>query len=337
MTRRSLERWQREDPRAERRPVGRPRTAPAARRAALWQVARAYHALKRMGGWREVAWVLGRTVSTRLVQEWLSRLQKRRRRRARQRRRAARVHVEVRARDVLWSQDGTHLTRVKGMKVEAQVVRDVATCRNVGICVGAPAKGQDVVAQLERGARERGGWPLVWATDNGSAYTCEAVRRCLERHHVLHLRSAPHTPSDNAWSESGIRELKHRCGISGKARSRKRDNEVRDGAQAIAYWKARLADARNSLDRLTRRESRGGWTAEELDGALHRADHLVRRARVYKRARQAMAKATVRCASVRARRRAEREAIFATLESFELITRTRGNPLFHAGRCEAIS
>jgi transposase InsO family protein len=72
-----------------------------------------------------------------------------------------------RARDVMWSMDGTHLARLaEGGKVEAQVVRETATPRILAIEVGPPADGDDVLRILERAARERGGLPLVLVTDN---------------------------------------------------------------------------------------------------------------------------------------------------------------------------
>jgi transposase InsO family protein len=272
-----------------------------------------------------------------LIQEFVSKIKKRRVERAEARRKAARMHVEVHGRDVLWAQDGTHLMRVKKEKIEAQVIRDVASCRDAELAVGPPADANDVVALLDRCARERGGPPLVWSTDNGSPYRSERAERWLERHRVIHLRNVPHTPRHNAYAERAIGELKQRCGIAGHQLNLDAFAEISDPVEATEYWTRELGQARLALDRHTPRESRGGWTAEELDGALERGDTLVSRARFYRRARRAIANATANCGNGRARRRAEREAIYATLETFGLIGRARGNSPFHAGICEGVS
>ena len=72
-----------------------------------------------------------------------------------------------------------------------------------------------------------------------------------------------------------------------------------------------VSDAAAIVERCAREP---GCFAVELDAALERGDHLVRRARFYERARRAIAGTAADCESARARRRAEREAIFAALE-----------------------
>jgi hypothetical protein len=72
------------------------------------------------------------------------------------------------------------------------------------------------------------------------------------------------------------------------------------------------------------RPSHGGYTADELDRLLPRADDLVDRARFYDSACAAIERAVQGITHARARQRAEREAIWRTLEEFGLVTRTRG-------------
>ena len=72
------------------------------------------------------------------------------------------------------------------------------------------------------------------------------------------------------------------------------------------------------------RPSRGGHTADKLDRLLPRADDLVDRARFYDTACAAIAAAVQGISNARARQRAEREAVWRTLEEFGLVTRTRG-------------
>jgi hypothetical protein len=186
------------------------------------------------------------------------------------------------------------------------LIPDVASCRNARFTVGPPANTNDVVA-------------------------------LLERHHVIRLRNLPRIHCHNSYAERAIGELKSRCGISGHQLSAGSLTEIHDPAQALECWTREFGQARVPLDRHTPRESRGRWTADELDAALQRGDTLVSRACFYARAGRAIANATENCGNGRARHSAECEAIYTTLETFGLITRTRGNSLFRAAICEGIS
>ena len=56
----------------------------------------------------------------------------------------------VRARDAVWAMDATHLGRdAHGGAVQAEVVREAACARTIGLWVGPPASGQEVVRILE--------------------------------------------------------------------------------------------------------------------------------------------------------------------------------------------
>ena len=72
------------------------------------------------------------------------------------------------------------------------------------------------------------------------------------------------------------------------------------------------------------RPSRGGFTADELDRMLPRAEDLVSRERFYDTVCAAIERAVHGIENARARQRAEREAVWRTLEEFGLVTRTRG-------------
>ena len=72
------------------------------------------------------------------------------------------------------------------------------------------------------------------------------------------------------------------------------------------------------------RPSRGGFTAAQLDRMLPRAEDLVSRDRFYEAACEAQRSAAQGVHNVRARRRAERETIYFTMEVFGLVKRTRG-------------
>jgi RNA:NAD 2'-phosphotransferase (TPT1/KptA family) len=77
-----------------------------------------------------------------------------------------------------------------------------------------------------------------------------------------------------------------------------------------------LDRARFKLDHYRIRASRGWKTAAAFDVALPPASGVIWRAVFYETACQAIARAVEGLESVRERRRAEREAILATLQSF---------------------
>jgi hypothetical protein len=266
------------------------------------------------------------------LRQSLSALKARSRRRERERRERQRVHLHVLARDVMWSQDATHLGRRVGRSVEGQVIKDVATARNLSMWVGPTAKGRELVAMLRSTAAERGCWPLVWVSDNGSCNVESEVEALLCEHRVLHLRSMPHTPEHNTWIERGFREIKSETGLGKSAVLGGAPVQLMElrtwiaGNREVpgAAWCLSLDRAWRKLDGVHVRTSRDGRTAAELDTLLPRAEDRVCRDRLYAAARENIERA-VRCArNRRERRRAEREAILATLEGFGLVRRTRG-------------
>ena len=85
------------------------------------------------------------------------------------------------------------------------------------------------------------------------------------------------------------------------------------------------------------RPSRGGFTAAQLDSSLPRAEDLVDRDRFYEAACTAIDSAVLGIDNPRARRRAEREAIWCTLEQLGLVTRTRGRRPATCSKAERLS
>src|SRR5262249_7542899 len=85
------------------------------------------------------------------------------------------------------------------------------------------------------------------------------------------------------------------------------------------------------------RPSRGGFTAEQLDRMLPRAEDLVDRARFYETACATIRSAVQDIDNARARQRAEREAVLCTLERFGLVTRTRGRGPATCSKAERLS
>lgn len=294
----------------------------------LWKVARLRRVEIQRAGWRTLRRHLDRgDVPTSLLQQSLSALKARSRCRERRRRERQRVHLDVLARDVMWSQDATHLGRECGQSVEGQVIKDVASTRNLAVWIGPSARGREIATMLMKTAAERGSWPIVWASDNGSCNVENDVEELLRTHRVLHLKNLPHTPQHNAWVERGFGEIKAETGL-GKGAQLQGCPEVpvdlREASNRPATWEARLLKAWLRLDFVHVRSSRGGRTAADLDTILPRAEDLVCRERFYAAACANIERAACSARNARERRRAERQAILETLESFDLVRRTRG-------------
>jgi transposase InsO family protein len=263
---------------------------------------------------RPVAAALAGRVPNWLVRRLLREIKRLHRARQRRRETADRLHVEVRARDVMWSMDGTHLARLDGGDaVEGQVVRETSTPKILCVEVGAPADGDAVVGLLERVARARGGLPLVLATDNGPCYVCPRVETWLADHGVVHLLSLPRTPRHNPWVERTNRELKEETGLGRGVVV----NEVEDLRERVDEAVCRLDDVRL-------RARAGFRTAAAADADLTAWYNACTRERFLAAVCRRVAEALPGLQSQRARRRARREAIHASLEEFGLIERTRG-------------
>ena len=320
VTTKSLKNWEKAAP-GGLVPLGRrPHTAEARRRA-LKSVLKE---LKRQAwpGWREVDQALPE-IPTRLVQRSVALWKVRRRKRAAMHRKAHRTSVKVLAKNAVLAQDGTHLGRLAGKPVEAQIVKDPATLKTVQIAVGAPATAQDVLGHLKELERTRS-LPLVWQTDNGSIYCAEEVQAYLRLKQVVHLRNLPHTPQHNAAMERQIGDLKRASGL-GKG-------TLLMSVEAAAE---RLKSASSTLDVCRLRASRGWKTAQELDGGLV-PGYNVDRTVFYEAVQERMKQAVKGACSARQARLLEREAVYAVLESFGLVSRSRGGRPVHAAKRKTI-
>jgi len=297
-----------------RRPPGRPSHGPEEHDQARRLVTGALERTGWSAGEGAVYHALDGEVPLRLVRAALRDLKAARRARMARKARRTRTSLEVEARDALWSLDATHLGRDAGARaVQAEVVREVASTRTIEVRVGPAADARDVIATLEAARRARETLPLVLASDNGPAYVSEELEAYLAEHEVIHLRSLPRTPQHNAWSEHGMRELKEETGLGKGVR-------VDDQEEALAC----LLAARDRLDEHRPRRSRGWRTAAEHDAALPRATALVDRTSFYETTRCAVDEAVLHSTSERERRRSTRAAILHCMQTFGLITMTRG-------------
>lgn len=250
-----------------------------------------------------------------LVEEALRDLKREERSQLQQERERGRVSVELRVRDALWGEDTTHLGRAAcGSKVEGEVIKDLGTLETVGLSVGAVPTAADVVALLEQTAKQRGGFPLVHLSDHGSIYRACEVQELLAREQVVHLLARVRTPQDNGATEHQHGELKGESGLGKGVRL----DSAREPDE-------RMQAARQRLDQHRRRATKGWRTAAQLGRQLPRADAQVDRGTFYRAACSAMDKAEQGLATYRARLKARRDALHATLVSFRLAT-------LHVGR-----
>jgi len=327
VTPRTLRNWRRLDPAAPRARPGRPPTGAE-------QLAKArelVHAELERQGWRtgeEPIWrALGCEIPRARVRRVLRELKAERRARHRQHLEEQRVSVAVRARDVVWALDATHLGRDRrGRAVEGEVLREVASTRTIELSVGPEATAEEVVAQLERARLARGTAPLVLQSDNAATYRSELVRDWGARHGVVQLFNRPHTPQHNGAAEHGMRELKEES-LLGKGVL------VLDKEAA----RARLEAARDKLDQHRLRATRGWKTAVEADRGHPPWSTLTTRADFLQEVACRMARTLLDSPQGPARRRAARAAILDALEGLSLITRTRGDRSDGVHNAEGIS
>lgn len=336
---------------------GRPAHAAEVFAATHRRVARVWKDLGRSSGEAAVHAALEGLVPLRVVRVHLRRMKARLRRRRRACRERDRVTAVVQARDVIWSLDATHLGRDAGGEVQAEALRDAASASALSVSVGRPSSGAEVVALLERTAEERGGAPLALAVDCGSNYASGEVGAWAVANTVVVLQSLPRVPQHNAWVERGHRELKEDSEL-GKgtvleampcrrwtivegqqdvvegwyASTEASDLDPEAGASGnkavsrsdLPRWCQRLAHSVTVLNKCRPRASRGGWTARELDAALPRGDDLVGREGFHRTVCRNVEIAVLAAPNARARRRARRDAILCTLETYGLVRRTRG-------------
>jgi hypothetical protein len=316
---------------------GRPPHSAEKRAQARVETERAWNALPRgHNGSRSVCAVLAREgvhVPTRLVQGSVRALKREMCERTRSRIEANRVHVEVLGRDALWALDQTHLLRDESGEVKALAVRECLAPRTLGLSIGSPACGADVVRLLQHVAEQRGAWPFVIQMDNGAENKNAEVEACLHAARVIVLWNEPRTPQHNSRAERGFGDLKLAIGMEkgGPPLADPRLAPTRDGVCA------RLLRAWHSLDAATPRASLSGLTPAELDRIALPAEDRVRRARFYAEVCEELQRVALAPLNARARRKAERETIWCALQKYGLVERTRGGCLVPTLKGEGIS
>lgn len=233
------------------------------------------------------------------VQDVIRELKLRKKRRYQQKRMEVRVSVSVKHAGVMTVMDGA---TVKDQGGDFIVFRDRgSTSVNADKCETRSARSVDTLRVLTD-LREKGRLPLVLGTDNGSPFCSEDVEGFLTNNKVIHLKSLPRVPQQNGSAENTVGDLK--------------------GLIKYGFTPIQACLALNQHRRRATLDWQTPAQAEQNNLKLYTEDE---RAMFYDATRTAIARAVLGMKNAKEKRKAEREAIFQTLESFSLITRTRGH------------
>jgi len=284
--------------------MGRPAFTPQAR----WRVLRLVRKYLRDLGW-EIGWMtvsnIHPSTPTTLIQQSLRAWKKRHRTDLRAQAKANRRSIQVLTSQTMMGQDA-----YQQGSVHAEIVKDFATLRYEAVAAGAPAEGKDIIAGLEA-LKAADKLPLVWATDNGSAYRSKEVRQFLADHMIADYPSRRRTPTDNAPTERAVRELKSACMLESEASPF--DNTLM------------LAEKTCLLNSCLPRRSKDFQTANELDSSMDPWYGFVSREAFYREVTSAKQFAACNGYSGQRARKAEREAVEGVLVLFGLAKLNRGD------------
>ena len=274
--------------------------------------------LKRQGkkvGEPSVVKALNGRVPRTLIRWALRRWKQRLERREWSRRERLRQRIRPAGPNVLASFDGAFVGQLPdGTQVKAELVRDVVSqCTAVPV-IATELGADEVVAVLDAWtAAHHGEPPLAIVSDRGPENRNAVVEAWCERHRVVHVLNVPHTPQHNPWAEHGWGEVKGDSGL--------------DAPVPIASLEAARREIDRTLTRLNEgrlRPTLGFRTAADRDKDPAARYTSRQREALYAAARAAAIAARETCGTPRNRYRAERDALWTVLESFGLITRTRG-------------
>jgi transposase InsO family protein len=182
------------------------------------------------------------------------------------------------------------------------VRRDRGSLRTeVTICEGKATSASDTLRVLyDLKAKNR--LPLVAGSDNGSPFIANSVLAFYQANKIVLLRSLPRVPQQNGAAENGVGDFKR-----------------------LAKNGATISEACRILNECRLRETLNWKTPSEVDRERFQPYTREMRERFYDAANAAIEGAKLGAKSALEKRKAEREAIFQTMESFSLITRIRGH------------
>lgn len=185
---------------------------------------------------------------------------------------------------------------------ECIVHRDRGSLRTeVTICEGKATSAEDTLRVL-RDLKARNRLPLVAGSDNGSPFVAKSVLAFYRANKIVPLRSLPRVPQQNGAAENGVGDFKR-----------------------LAKNGATIVEACRILNECRLRETLDWKTPAEVDRERFQPCSKAMRERFYIATNAAIFGAKLGAKSAVEKRKAEREAIFQSMESFSLITRIRGH------------
>jgi transposase InsO family protein len=238
-------------------------------------------------------------ISVRLIREIIAELKKEKRQRYQEIKLKNRTTVTVHNAGVMLVMDGA---TVKSEGGDFIVHRDRGSKSvNAQKCGTKACSSQDTLAVLNE-LKQNEKLPLVLGTDNGSPFCANTVETFLELHEVIHLKSLPHVPQQNGSAENAVGDFKL---------------QIKDGKT--------YEEACATLNMNRPRQTLGWLTSAQAEQINFLSVTPDLRSKFYKAARTAIDAAMLGTETAYEKRKAEREAIFNTLENFSFITRTRGH------------
>jgi len=233
----------------------------------------------------------------RSIRQVISKLKSRRGKRKSQIKTLVRKNVKVHHPGTITSFDGATTDNNANYLVQ----RDRASLTiEVHLCE-THLKSQDTLSALEK-LKAKNRLPFVVCTDNGSQLCADVVRNFLDKNYIIHLKNLPHVPQHNGACEIAVREFK-----------------------AVFIENFDVSKTLKSLNENRKRQSLNWHTAKEFHDANFKTISAEDRMKFYETTKSNIHMATFGIQNAKEKRKLEREAIFKTMESFNLITITRGN------------
>lgn len=298
MTTRTLRSWKKQAAEA-RAPCRRGRKKTIATLGQLLAIAREWRRQGRTVGSRPIIAAM-KGVQVRLIREVIAELKRHRRARHRAHVLANRTTVKVHKPGIMVVLDAAKMPSEEGG--ECIMYRDRGSLRtDVKESEHEATRASDTLKVLNE-LKSSSRLPLVAGTDNGSPFVAGPVKDFMHENKVVHLRSLPRVPEQNGSAEHAVGEVK---GLA------------KDG---ITY-----GDACRILNDCRKRETLNWKTPTEIEKVHLEPCTEEMRNEFYNAAKTAIETAMLGTETAYEKRKAEREAIFQTMERFSLITRIRGH------------
>ena len=165
---------------------------------------------------------------------------------------------------------------------------------------GGPVKSDNTIGVLSE-LKSQGRLPYVVCSDNGSPFVSEKVAAFLTENKVVHLKSMPYVPEHNGSAESAVNDVK-----------------------LLANDGNSLETACIILNHRRKRKKLNYQTSNEFEQQNYKLCTEQERGEFFKATCTAINSAVLGIDCAHEKRKAERKAIFETMERFSLITINRG-------------